>query len=101
MLESQLSVIVCTTSTTYVDSLCAKIQLTSIISGIVGSNLEVQRTMFPAQPRMAGSPATEPSMAISELTVTNPELTISTPDHSSRRAKLDLPLLENTQGLGT
>lgn len=96
MLESQLSVIARTTYTIHVDSRCAQIQLTSILAGIIRSILGIQRTLFPAPRRVAGSRVTEPSLAFSELTVTKPEFTIPTPGCSSRRVKLGLALFGDT-----
>ena len=96
MLESQLSVTVCAIYSIDIFTRYAQNPLTSTLFGIVCSIFAVQTTLFPALPGMASSHTANPSLAISELPVTNAGLTVSTPCYPSRLAKLDLTLFEDT-----
>ena len=101
MLESQLSVIVCSTCAIRILLWCAQSLLTRLLSVIVQSITEAQRTLFPAVAGMAELNIAKSSLAFSECTGSSPEPALSTPCYSSQLAKLGVRFFEDTRGSDT
>ena len=101
MLESQLSVIVCSTYAVHILLWCAQGLLTRLLSVIVQSITEDQRTLFPAIARMAKLNIAMSELAFSERTGSSLEPALSTPCYSSQLAKLGVRFFEDTRGSNT
>ena len=98
MLESQLSVIVCRTGAIHIPLWCAHSLLTRLLSVVVQSITEDQRTLFPAVARMAKLNIAKSNLAFSERAGSSLEPALSTPCYSSQIAKLGARLYEDTRG---
>ena len=101
MLESQLSVIVCSTCAIHILLWCAQSLLTRLLSVIVQSIAEVQRTLFPAIARMAKLNIAKSNLAFSERTGSSLKPALSTTCCSSQLAKLGVRIFEDKRGSDT